>query len=121
LIYSIGYQKHTLVTLTREMERLGVEVLVDVRSRLFSRNREFNRPALAAWFQGTGIDYTWRGDVLGGFAAIADSAIEWLADLGRERIVCIMCIEADPERCHRKSEVGRRLGAYGVGVDHIQM
>jgi hypothetical protein len=79
----------------------------------------YQNRTLAAWFQGTGIDYLWRGDVLGGFAAIPDSAIEWLANLGRERIVCIMCMEADPEKCHRKAEIGRRTEAYGVCIEHV--
>jgi uncharacterized protein (DUF488 family) len=120
LIYSIGYQKHTLDTLTETLKRHGVEVLVDVRSRPFSRKREFNRPALAAWFHGTGIDYTWCGDVLGGFAPIPDSAIQWLADLGRDRTVCIMCMEADPDRCHRKTEIAKRLEVCRTIVEHIK-
>jgi uncharacterized protein (DUF488 family) len=101
------------------LTRLGVEVLVDVRSRPFSRNREFNRPALAAWFQGTGTDYLWRGDILGGFAPIEEEAIKWLAQLCREHIVCIMCMEADPEKCHRKAEIGWRTEAYGVCIEHV--
>jgi len=30
-----------------------------------------------------------------------------------------MCMEADPEKCHRKTEIGRRIEAYGDRVEHL--
>ena len=78
-----------------------------------------HRNAMQRWLPEAGIDYLWKGDILGGFAAIPDSAIEWLAGFGSNRFVCIMCMEADPEKCHRKTEIARRLPALGVTVEHI--
>jgi hypothetical protein len=119
MIYSSGYQKLDRQTLIGILKAHRAEVLVDVRSRPYGRVTVFNRNAMQRWLPEAGIDYLWKGDVLGGFAAIPNSAIEWLADLGRERIVCIMCMEADPEKCHRKTEIARRLCFLGVEVDHI--
>ena len=120
MIYSIGYQKLDQKTLIEILMAHRVEVLVDVRSRPYGRIPVFNRNAMERWLPEAGIVYLWKGDTLGGFAPIEEEAIEWLADFGRKRVVCIMCMEADPEKCHRKMEVGRRLQGYEARVNHIR-
>ena len=120
MIYSIGYQKLDQKTLIEILKAHQVEILVDVRSRPYGRITIFNRNAMQRWLPEAGIDYLWKGDILGGFAPIEEEAIKWLADFCRERIVCIMCMEADPERCHRKTKIGRRLKEREVSVDHIK-
>ena len=120
MIYSIGYQKLDQKTLIEILKAHQVEVLVDVRSRPYGRKPVFNRNAMGRWLPAAGIEYLWKGDILGGFAPIEDEAIRWLADFCRERIVCIMCMEADPERCHRKMEIGRRLEHRGIRVGHLR-
>ena len=119
MIYSIGYQKLDQKTLIEILKAHQVEVLVDVRSRPYGRKPVFNRNAMERWLPAAGIEYLWKGDILGGFAPIEEEAIKWLADFGRERIVCIMCMEADPEKCHRKMEIGRRLQGFELGVKHL--
>jgi ATP-dependent DNA helicase RecQ len=119
VIYSIGYQKLDQKRLIEILKAHRVEVLVDVRSRPYGRIPVFNRNAMERWLPEAGIGYLWKGDILGGFAPIEDEAIRWLADFGRERTVCIMCMEADPEKCHRKTEIGRRIEAYGDRVEHL--
>ena len=119
MIYSIGYQKLDQKTLIEILKAHQVEVLVDVRSRPYGRITVFNRNAMERWLPAAGIEYLWKGDILGGFAPIEEEAIKWLADFGRERSVCIMCMEADPEKCHRKTEIGRRLEYYRFSVKHI--
>lgn len=71
------------------------------------------------WLPEAGVNYLWKGDILGGFTAIPDSAIEWLAGFGRDRTVCIMCMEADPEQCHRKTVIARRLADLDFVVEHF--
>ena len=119
MIYSIGYQKLDQKRLIEILKAHLVEVLVDVRSRPYGRNPVFNRNAMERWLPAAGIGYQWKGDILGGFAPIEEEAIKWLADFARERVVCIMCMEADPDKCHRKTEIGRRVEAYGVSMEHI--
>ena len=120
MIYSIGYQKLDQQTLIEILKAHQVETLVDVRSRPYGRKPVFNRNAMQRWLPAAGIDYLWKGDILGGFAPIEDEAIKWLADFGRERTVCITCMEADPEMCHRKMEIARRLEHRGIRVEHIR-
>jgi hypothetical protein len=43
-----------------------------------------------------------------------------LADLGVGRVICLMCMEVDPDRCHRKTEIAARLVALGVEVRHLK-
>ena len=120
MIYSIGYQKLNQTTLTEILKAHRVEALVDVRTRPYGRIPVFNRKAMQRWLPEAGISYLWKGDILGGFAPIEDEAIKWLADFGRDRTVCIMCMEADPDKCHRKIEIERRLQARGIRVEHIR-
>jgi uncharacterized protein (DUF488 family) len=96
-----------------------VEVLIDVRSRPYGRIPVFNRNAMQRWLPAAGIGYVWKGDILGGFAPIEEEAIKWLADFSHDRFVCIMCMEADPDKCHRKTEIARRLQGCEVCVKHI--
>ena len=119
MIYSIGYQKLDQKTLIEILKAHQVEVLLDVRSRPYGRKPVFNRNAMQRLLPEAGIGYLWKGDILGGFASIEEDAIKWLVDFGRERTVCIMCMEADPEKCHRKMEIGRRLEGYRAFVNHI--
>lgn len=93
---------------------------MDVRSKPYSRwKKEFNKAALDKQFDGSGIEYIWKGDMLGGLVEIGDVAIKWLAGFGKGRTVCIMCIERDPANCHRSLEIGRRFTAYGFEIDHL--
>lgn len=119
MIYSIGYQKLDQKRLIEILKAHRAEVLVDVRSRPYGRITVFNRNAMEHWLPASGIVYLWKGDILGGFTSIEEEAIKWLADFGRERIICIMCMEAYPEKCHRGTEIGRRIEAYGISVAHI--
>ena len=119
MIYSIGYQNLDQKTLIEILKAHHVEVLVDVHSRPYGRIPVFNRNTMERWLPAAGIDYLWKGYILGGFAPIEEEAIKWLADFGRERTVCIICMEADPEKCHRKMEIGRRLEGYRAFVNHI--
>ena len=119
MIFSIGYQKLDQQTLTEILKAHQVEILVDVRSKPYGRTPVFNRNVMQRWLPEAGVDYLWKGDFLGGFATIQDSAIEWLAGFGRDRTVCIMCMEADPDECHRKTVIARRLAERGIAVEHL--
>ena len=121
MLYSIGYQTlKTSAELVRVLKAHGIREVLDVRSKPYSHNRAFNRQALSAELSTNGIGYRWTGDTLGGFTEIGEDAIHRLANSVREDVpTCLLCMEADPERCHRKQEIARRLSAYGVAVRHL--
>ncbi len=121
MLFSIGYQKiGTPLVLIEELQRREVDMLMDVRSKPYSKWKEgFNMEPLRDRLAKSGICYLWRGKTLGGFAPIGERAIADLVLLQTGRAICLMCLEADPVRCHRKYEIARRLKRYGVAVDHI--
>lgn len=119
MIYTIGYQTLTAARLILLLREHGVTHLIDVRSKPFSRFAAFNKKAIAARLHEAAIHYEWAGDRLGGFSDINEEAISQLAETARHNTVCLICMEADPDRCHRKTEIARRLHRYNVPVHHI--
>jgi len=123
MIYTIGYQgMKSVEELVRELKKRDITHLVDIRSKPVSRWKPaFNQKALADRLPGAGICYMWKGKQLGGFAEIEEKHIKWLACWQKNKTACLMCMEADPDRCHRKYEVGARLEAYDVRAMHIML
>jgi len=68
-----------------------------------------------------GIDYNWAEKTLGGFSKIDEGDIKELAAWQKDRVACSMCMQADPYRCHRKTDLAKRLKKYGISVNHIEL
>ncbi|MBS3733159.1 MAG: DUF488 domain-containing protein [Desulfobacterales bacterium] len=119
MLYTIGYQKITAEQLIDILAGYGVDTLVDVRSRPYTSKKGFHRRELEKTLPERGITYCWAGDRLGGFGRITETAIFELAGFVRDRTVCLMCMEADPDQCHRKTEIARRLAACNVAAHHL--
>jgi uncharacterized protein (DUF488 family) len=111
---------------------------------------QFNRKALEAVLLEAGFEYLFLGDKLGGriqdpdcylegklpemkagMAALVDyealkakaffaEGVAELLSRAGEGSSAIMCSEEDPDRCHRKLLVGRRLLEEGVELVHIR-
>lgn len=121
MIYTIGYQGITVADLLMVMDNRDIGLLVDVRSRPYSRKPEFNKNRL---IEQLGSRYVWKGDILGGLPPkgasrphIEDSAIGWLSS--QTDNVLLMCMERHPCDCHRYLEIGVRLKKMGVDSVHI--
>jgi uncharacterized protein (DUF488 family) len=120
MLYSIGYQNlKSTGDLIGILQTKKIDVLVDVRSKPFSRKPAFNKNALSKQLQLSGIPYVWLGDRLGGFKEIDEKSIEHIASFQIDQKVCLMCMEADPDRCHRKYDIAERLKKYQIEVEHI--
>lgn len=121
MLYSIGYQNlKNIETLQDILKEKGIKTLLDIRSRPYGRKSSFNKKILETSLPTAGIDYNWAGKTLGGFSEIQEEDIKKLAIWQKGRIACLMCMETDPDRCHRKNEIARRLKKYGVSVKHIE-
>lgn len=118
MIYSIGYQKKSTESLINQIRALGVTHLVDVRSKPYGRKVEFNKNAFSQKLEVCGIRYEHHPE-LGGFTHISDAALMELGRYQQDKTVCIMCMEADPNQCHRKTEIGARLLHLGIPVTHL--
>lgn len=123
-LLTVGYEGRDLATFLDQLEDAGVARLVDVRELPLSRRKGFSKTALGDALADRGIEYVhvrplgnpkpnreryWAGDVEGGAAVyrahLRDenpySALVELADTLGDATVCLMCFEADHERCHR--------------------
>ncbi len=123
---TIGYERTTPAALVAALQQAGVELLVDVRAVASSRRPGFAKTALTANLQAGGIDYLHLrglGTPANGRAAAragrheelrlvysahlrtlaARDDLEVLIDLVTAgRPACLLCLEAEPEYCHRR-------------------
>ena len=140
-IYTIGHSNHTWVTFSALLEQHGIQILVDVRSRPYSRWAAFaNRTRLPELLASEKIDYVFMGDALGGkpaeralygaddlpdYALIAESesyrqGLKLLIALAKDSTAAIMCSEEDPSKCHRHLLIGPSVAEMGIGALHIR-
>lgn len=144
-IYTIGHGNKSMEELIKELNVYGIQYLIDVRSKPFSKYYpHFNKEALMFYFQThKGIIYDWRGDRIGGMPPAewncytVDGKIDYdkmsvypVFVTGVEQIikandlklkVALMCSESDPQMCHRSKLIGRMLADRGVNVQHIML
>jgi uncharacterized protein (DUF488 family) len=142
-VATIGYELTTPPSLIEALNRAGVDLVVDVRAIASSRKRGFAKTALAAALEQAGIEYLHLrhlGTPAPGRAAARagrqaemeriyrthlrtrepSADLNTLADLVKEgRHVCLLCLEASAEHCHR-SLVAEALGSLvRVRVVHL--
>ena len=140
-IYTIGHSNHTWELFSALLKNAGIELLVDVRSRPYSRWAAFaNKTRLPALLVSKNIDYAFMGDSLGGkpaerafygadglpdYTLIAKSesygkGLKQLILQAKGLTTAIMCSEEDPARCHRHLLIGPSLKEQGIGVLDIR-
>lgn len=138
---TIGYATLTPDTLVAALRARAIEVVADVREAARSRRPGFSKSALAATLQAASIEYRQFRDLgvpkpgrdayhhTGDFTAFAaayearldanSEGVQALADLVRERRTCLLCLEADPARCHRSLLAARLAAHRGFRVVHL--
>ena len=119
MIYTLGYSKWTVDQVIKTMDEKKIELLVDVRSIPYSRfSPSFNKAALIV---ALGPRYIWKGKELGGKPGPAtEEGIEWLvARHAAGHTLIILCLEFDPRKCHRLTDLGARLYLRGIDAVHL--
>ena len=127
-VLGVGYEGQTLDTFISRMRIRGVEAVVDVRLNAISRKRGFSKTALSDALQAADIEYVHmpalgnHRDNRDGYAmtdtveahqarnqfrdaltsAAAESALNVLASLAKDRTIALFCFEADEDHCHRQ-------------------
>jgi uncharacterized protein (DUF488 family) len=140
-IFSVGHSNQPVEALLALLQQHEIQVLVDIRSRPYSRYvTHFNSTPLAAAVRKVGIKYMFMGKELGGrpdgdefydgeghvlYSRVAKAAffldgIKRLKKGGRTYRVAMLCSEEDPAICHRHLLIGRVLAEQGVNVAHIR-
>jgi uncharacterized protein (DUF488 family) len=115
MLFTIGTSNRTSAEFFWELDRRGIWLLVDVRSRPYSRNPWANGSALQVEATRHGIEYAWSGGVLGGLNSISTDdrgfqiSAEALVDATDRGSVAIFCAEGDPSQCHRSYKIAAYL------------
>jgi uncharacterized protein (DUF488 family) len=111
-LFSVGHSNHSAAKFVDLLKKHNITLLVDVRSKPFSRFEWFRRDNLAKLVREHGIDYRWGGALLGGMNPVSvyadlfvmkmDSVLQLIAD---GHCVAIMCSEGKPCECHRAGKL----------------
>ena len=142
-ILTIGYEGASLDDVLAALTGAGVHTLVDVRAVPVSRKPGFSKKALGAAVEAAGMAYVHLADLgcpkPGRDAAKAGRRLEFeqifdahMATPAAEKALtvagliaiaegpaCLICFEADPERCHRSIVAGRLAERHGIQVRHL--
>ncbi len=141
-ICTIGYEGATVAGFIRALRQAGVALVLDVRAAPVSRKKGFSKNQLAAHLTEAGIGYRHlrglgtpkrgrdaaRGGDLQSFERIFLAHMdepEALLDLGEAialaqgQPVCLLCLERDPEHCHRMIVGNRMVQATGQELRHL--
>lgn len=121
---TIGYEGATIQEFVAALQHASVRLVIDVRAVPLSRKKGFSKNQLSEFLRAHRIEYVHLkglGDPKEGREAAragnyalfekifgkhmrsddATEALEVAAALIREKRACLMCYEADYERCHR--------------------
>src|SRR5580693_8144040 len=124
-LFTIGYEQTPAKAVLDELEQAGVKLLVDVRAVTSSRRPGFSKTQLAAGLDERGIAYihlralgTPKEGRLAARAGHRDelfriyekhlrtpdarAEMDELAALAKDRRICLLCYERDPDGCHRR-------------------
>ena len=145
VVFTVGHGNRSLEALLEVLRSAHVALLVDVRRTPGSRRHpHFGRETLEAALPGVGIEYSWRGEDLGGrrepsagpsrhpawrnssFRSYDDhmdtpafrEALTRLQDEAALRAPAVMCAETLWWNCHRRL-IADALVVRGVEVTHL--
>jgi len=137
---TIGYERAELADFLQTLADAGVQVLVDVRERPYSRRHEFSKDALARAVEDAGMAY--RHERALGAPPWIRHAVQEDGDYDRffrryrehlaeqEPVVqrlagevtapmALLCYEREPGECHRSVVAERLAELTGAGVHHL--
>ena len=141
-IYTIGYERAEPQAFLRTLSEAGIKLVLDIRAQPVSRKKGFSKNQLAALLAAEAIAYRHlrglgtpkagreaakRGDI-DAFARIFQMQMEEPeahADLSEalrlsgETPSCLLCLEREPEHCHRLIVAQRMAELSGRDIKHL--
>jgi uncharacterized protein (DUF488 family) len=141
-IFTIGYAGASMPAFISALREVGVELVLDIRALPASRKKGFSKTSLAAHLDDADIAYRHlralgtpkagreaaRSGDIEAFERIFRSQLEEpeaVLDLGealelaQAKPVCLLCMERDPEHCHRLIVAERMAEQTGQKITHL--
>lgn len=140
-LFTYGYEGTPLATFISRLKIAGVQSVFDVRQLPLSRKPGFSKQRFADALHAAGIFYAhlpafgcpktirdrykadgdWSAYSVGFAAHLADqtAAISELATIAQKTTACLVCFEADFNRCHRSFVARVVARAGGIAVVHL--
>ncbi|MEM3882951.1 MAG: DUF488 domain-containing protein [Candidatus Methanomethyliaceae archaeon] len=128
-IWSIGYGSLSKERFLSIMSEHNINIVVDVRRWPTSKIEHFKKENLESFLQDAGIKYLWLGDKLGGFrrggyqqymnSQDFEEGIRSLISLSEKGNLCLLCLEPDFKRCHRRY-ITEKLSSLGFEVINLK-
>ncbi len=138
-LFTIGHSNHTDSFFVSLLKEHGITAVVDVRQFPYSRHvPAYNRENIKKILEDNSINYIFMGDCLGArpsdaafytnervdfqklaTASFFKTGLERLETGIENYVVCLMCAEKDPLKCHRTILVCRNLKHLNIDIMHI--
>ena len=141
-IFTIGYQGYSLLGLVDILKEQRIDALVDVRYDAYSKRPEFCKGRLRSAIEEAGIEYLHRPELgtptqlrkkitnarsgqeifklyFERISKVNYRYVEAVAELASPRKLVLMCMEKEPERCHRKILADFISRKFGFEVVHL--
>lgn len=123
-IWTIGHAARDFDDVAADLNRLGVQTIIDVRSQPHSTwAPDFTKDDLEEFAASAGFGYRWLGRTLGGRPppepARLEAGLEELLGLAASSRVVLLCAEGEPAHCHRDTILAPALAARGCDIVHI--
>ena len=140
-IVTFGYEGLSLDAFIARLKAAGVQTVFDVRANPLSRKPGFSKRGLAAALNEAGLAYVhlpamgcpkpvrdrykqdgnWSAYTHSFLAYLQDQAdsIAALAQSAKASLSCLICFEADFERCHRTFVARAAAAQAGLRVTHL--
>lgn len=142
VLYTIGYERSALEDFLATLTDAGVQLLVDIRERPYSRRQEFSKGALREAVERAGMAYRHERELgapvhirhavqeTGDYETFFRRYREHLARqepalqglVGEQRTpMALLCYEADPAQCHRSVVAERLAELTGAEMHHLRV
>lgn len=138
-IFTIGYEGSTIDEFIKRLNRKRINTLIDVRERPLSRNQNFSKTKISEHLQAAGINYihirklgspkilrdklhkdndydSFFDEYNQYLETIKNDMDKLYEDVITQHISCLMCMERDHFKCHRKIVAGKIKEIDGNGL-----
>jgi len=139
-VFTIGHSNHPFSRFMELIQKQGVQMVVDVRTRPYSKYTPyFSKKPLEEGLKEYHLEYVYLGKKMGGkpddprfyhdgellYHLIEDDAkyqegLIQLLELAGDNQVVVMCSEEDPFHCHRHHLISQSLLKHGFSITHIR-